>query len=390
MQNRREARIAVVHPWYLAYGGAEAVVEALATLLPNAEFVTIFSDPKCLPEKLRSRVLRSSSLNFLPGKYLYYRHLLGLLPFLFESMDLSTYDIVVTSDSAVAKGVLVAEGATHICYCHSPMRALWDSRWEFRNLVPFFVRPIYDVVTNYLRMWDFFAAQRVDHFVANSEAVAQRIRRYYGREAKVIYPPVNLPQQSSSQEREDFYLSVARLTPTKRIDLAIHACNQLGRKLVVVGTGRHLKYLEQIAGPTITFRGFVSPEERSHLYRTCRAVIAVSDEDFGIVPVEAQAHGSPVIALGLGGTRETVIPLSTCSITDSGAKFATGVYCSAQTTDALVDAILEFEKVESKFSEDVIRSNAERFGAREFARQISELVHQVAHERGVEVAISSS
>jgi glycosyltransferase involved in cell wall biosynthesis len=382
----RKARIAIVHPWFLAHGGAEHVVDVLASMFPQADFFTLFYTPKDLPANLQKRKITASKANWLPWKYVIYRYLLPFYPIAFEEIDLRGYDLVITSDSCVAKGVLVDQHARHICYCHSPMRAVWDKRFEFRQFIPYLGRPIYTLVTHHIRQWDFQAAQRVDVFVANSKYVRERIKKYYRRECSVIYPPVELQTGSISQKHDNFYLSVGRLTHTKRIELLIEACNRLERRLVIVGGGRHAAGLKKIAGPAIEFTGRVSHQELDLRYRSCRALLFASDEDFGLVPVEAQGYGRPVVAFGHGGSLETIIGLGQTDETGKPLS-PTGVFFDSQTVDSVCDAILRFEANEGAFDPHAIRCWAERFSEQRFEQQFLQLVEKVALDASITLDI---
>ncbi len=373
MSKNKEARVAIVHPWFIAHGGAEHVVDVLATIFPQADFFTLFYTEQGLPANLRGRKITASKANWIPYKYSIYRYLLGFYPMAFEEIDLRGYDLVITSDSCVAKGAIIDQGARHICYCHSPMRALWDQRFEFREILPVFARPFFTLATHLVRQWDFQAAQRVDYFVANSNYVAERISQYYRRESTVIYPPVVLQSGPISTTHENFYLSVCRLTETKRVDLLVEACKRLNRRLVVVGDGRHAGALQKLAGPTIEFRGRVSNQDLDQLYRGCRALLFAANEDFGIVPVEAQGYGRPVIAYGHGGSLETIV--ADGQVDSQGLPIAsTGVLFPKQTVDCVCEAILRYEATEHCFHSASIRAHAEKFADKEFAKQLIALI----------------
>jgi glycosyltransferase involved in cell wall biosynthesis len=249
------------------------------------------------------------------------------------------------------------------------MRCLYDQYRDFRDELSLIPRIVFILATHYVRMWDFIAAQRVTSFVGDSFHIAERIHKFYGRECKVIYPPVDTRRAYIDKNAGDYYLSVGRLTGFKRVDLAIRACNQLERRLIIAGSGRELRRLKKMAGRTIEFRGRVSAEERSRLYAQSRALLFPSNEDFGIVPVEAQAHGRPVIAYGRGGALETVI------------ESVTGVYFEEQTPDSLADAILRFEKIEREFVPERIQQHARTFDTEVFKAAIRELAEGLIAER---------
>jgi len=362
-------RVAIVHPWYLAYGGAEQTANVLASMYPQADFFTAFYREQDLPSNLRGRSITTLSWNWLPAKEKLFRYLLPFHPLAFESLDLRKYDLVLSSDSCVTKCILTDQGAVHICYCHSPMRCLWDLHQEFRSSMPRAVKPFFTLGTHYVRQCDYLAAQRVDAFVANSKNVAERIRKFYQRESFVVYPPVDTHKGYIDNKTEDYYLSVGRLVETKRIDVLIVACNRLRRRLVIVGSGREEKRLKTIAGPTIEFAGKVSEERLGQLYARCRAFLFAANEDFGIVPVEAQSFGRPVIAFGYGGALETVIVGD-----NSESNSATGVYFLEQTADSLQKAILAFEGLEGRFDPIVAQKNAARFDTRYFVSGMRRVV----------------
>ena len=353
-------RIAIVHPWFLALGGAEESVGILAEMYPTADIFTLFSSESGLPPQLRHRKIIVSKWNFLPGKYHFYRHLLPIYARAFESIDLHGYDLVLSSDSCVIKGILLDDQTTHVCFCHSPMRCLYDQYREYVKELPWFARPIFRLATHSLRIWDFIAAQRVTGFATNSKYIAQRVRTYYGRDSEVVYAPVQTDQGYIDLATEDYYLSVGRLVSSKRVDLAIRACNQLGRRLIIVGCGRELASLKKIAGPTIEFVGRIPADQLSLLYARCRALLFVAKEDFGIVPLECQSYGRPVIAYGGGGAMETVIP------------HVTGLHFEEQTADSLIKAIALFET--ERYNPVQIRANARVFDTIEFKRRFSAFV----------------
>jgi glycosyltransferase involved in cell wall biosynthesis len=370
-------RIAIVHPWFLANGGAEQTVNVLASMYRGADFFTLFYRDQDLPSNLFGRSITASSWNWLPAKYWLFRYLLPLYPLAFESLDLRGYDLVLSSDSCVTKCILIDQGAVHVCYCHSPMRCLWDLRREFRESLPGIARPVFTLGSHYVRQCDFAAAQRVDAFVANSKNVAERIQSFYRRESRLLYPPVNTRKGYIAEKTEDYYLTVGRLVQTKRIDLLIAACNALRRKLVIVGEGREEKRLKAIAGPTIEFTGRVSDEQLSELYARCKAFLFAADEDFGIVPVEAQSFGRPVIAYGHGGSLETVIGAGS----NVGGS-ATGLFFREQSPDSVKEAILEFDRVQAMFNPIQIRKHAARFDTQNFVSEIASIVEEAMERSG--------
>lgn len=293
-------RVAIVHHWFVSQGGGERVAEALAQMYPSADIFALVADPEKIPQSLRDRSLQTSILNRIPFANRIYRQLLPLYPLAVEQIDLSAYDLILTSDSGPMKGTIVSPSAVHICYCHSPMRYLWDQYHEYRRSMGRIPRAAFSLSAHYVRTWDQRAAQQVTEFAANSCYVASRIRRYYGRESTVIYPPVDTSSGYLVDARRDAYLTVGRLVPYKRIDLLIQACNLLGRELRIIGTGPEEVRLRRQAGKTVRFLGNVDDATLWEEYAHCRAFLFAADEDFGMAVVEAQACGRPVIALGKG------------------------------------------------------------------------------------------
>jgi glycosyltransferase involved in cell wall biosynthesis len=361
-------RIAIVHYWFVGNGGGERVVEALAEMFPKADLFALVADPVTMSPSLRKHHLTTSFLQRIPGSRKWYRYLLPLQPLALEQLDLSEYDLILSSESGPAKGVISGAGACHICYCHSPMRYLWDMYPRYHRSLGLLTRGVFGLTAHYLRMWDLASASRVDYFVANSQNVAGRIRKHYRREASVIYPPVNIPNERLCGKVEDYYLVVGRLIDYKRVDIAIEACNRLNRKLRIIGEGDQYKRLRRLAGRNVEFLGRLDDEQVRANYSGCRALLFPAEEDFGIVPVEAQAFGRPVIAFGRGGTLETVKGMNEAGLPNP--ETATGVFFSEQTADSMVNAIRMFESVEPRFSPSFIRSSVEGFGVARFKSEM--------------------
>jgi glycosyltransferase involved in cell wall biosynthesis len=364
-------RVAIVHYWFVSYRGGERVVEALASMFPQADLFSPVANPEALPHSLRGHHLRTSFLQKLPGSHRWHRRFLPLYPLALEQFDLSGYDLVISSESGPAKGVITSAGTCHICYCHSPMRYLWDFYHNYRNgsTMGRCSRPVFTLASHYLRMWDAASAHRVDYFAANSQNVASRIRKHYRRNAAVIYPPVNIDAGYLAERTDDYYLSVGQLVDYKRMDLAIMACNRLGRRLRVVGEGEQYARLKKLAGPSITFCGSLSEEQLHEQYAHCRALLFPGEEDFGMVPVEALSFGRPVIAFDRGGTRETVrgiYPGSGCA-----PEASSGIFFRDQSVDSVISGIRAFEEAEHRFSPFFIKQQAERFGPTHFREGFS-------------------
>ena len=371
LRSLQKLRVAIVHYWFVTHRGGERVVEAIARMLPQADLFSVVADPSAIPDSLRGRSLKTSFLQKLPGSTRWHRHFLLLYPLALEQFDLSEYDLVLSSESGPAKGVLTGAQTCHVCYCHSPMRYLWDFYHRYRNgaSVGRLSRPFFTLASHYLRMWDAASADRVDYFIANSQNVASRIRKHYRRDAAVIYPPVNVDAGYVAEKIEDFYLAVGHFVDYKRIDLAITACNRLGRKLHVVGDGGQYTRLRKLAGPSVHFCGALSDNELREQYAHCRALLFPGEEDFGIVPVEALSFGRPVIAYGRGGVLETVKGFHSAS--PHAPEHSTGVFFRQQSFDALVDAIETFEGIEHKFRPFFIKQQADRFAPEYFRDSLS-------------------
>lgn len=359
-------RIAILNPWFLMGGGGSKVTNVLASIFPQAEFFTLFYKEQSIPTNVRGRALHTSFLHRIPWIIHLYRFLLPLFPLASESLDLRGFDLVISSDASGIKGMVVDQDALHICYCHTPIRYAWDLYLTFGARAPMLVKPIFYLFAHYLRQWDFLAAQRVDLFIANSRYIRRRIHTYYRRESTVIYPPVDTARGYISSDVGDYYLSVGRLAHTKRLDLIVEACVRSGRRLLIAGSGREEARLKAMAGPTITFLGKVADADLSELYARCRAFIFAADEDFGIVPVEAQSYGRPVIAYGCGGILETVLA--------GDRDQATGVFFPEQTVDSILDGFRRFEEIEGQFDPAFIRAHAQKFDTSIFTAAIEKYV----------------
>ena len=359
-------KLALTQDWLNSFGGAERVLTELQRVFPGAPIFTTVHEPERLPPALRAWDVRPSFLQRVPLARRHYRAFLPLMPLAWESFDFTGYDVVLATASAFAKGVLVPPDTRTICYCYTPPRYLWDQYHEQTRHVR--GKPLVAAAAHWLRMWDRAAADRVDHFVAISETVAARIRRYYRRESEIVYPPVDTSLfVPNGRPPEDFLLLVARLVPYKRVDLAIQAAARLNRALWVVGEGPERRRLEAMAGPTVRFLGQLPDAEVAGLYARARAFIFPGMDDFGIAPVEAQAAGRPVVAYGRGGALETIVD------------GVTGVFFDEPTVDALAEAI---ERAWSTpFDPAACRANAERFDAAVFRDRIARIVAEWAPSR---------
>lgn len=356
-------RVAIVHDWLNGMRGGERVLEALLELYPSAELYTLFHDPGSVSEQIESRPILASVLDRLPGGRRYYRHLLPLYPWAVGRFDLTGFDLVISSSHCAAKGVRVPELTPHVCYCHTPMRYLWDQYDAYfaKGRVSLPTRLAMSVVAGPLRRWDARTALEVDHFVANSRHIQDRIKRCYGRESNVVHPPVDLERFSPGPEpRADFYLTLGALVPYKRLDLAVAAFNRLGQPLRVVGAGVERKRLRAMAGPNVRIEGLVSDEEVVTLLARCRALILPGVEDFGIGVVEALASGAPVIALGEGGALDTVHEAGN----GTDPSMANGVFFPEQTVEALLQAVERFQRLD--FDPAAVAASAADFSRSRF------------------------
>lgn len=354
-------KVALVHDYLNQMGGAERVLLALHDLYPDAPIFTSIYDPARLDPAFRRLDIRSSFMQRLPLISKHHQPFLMLYPLAFERFDLREYDLILSSSSAFAKGVVARPDAHHICYCHTPMRWAWSYQdyieWEklappARAVLPFFIR--------HLRRWDQATARRVDYFIANSSVVAQRIANCYQHEATVIPPPVVTARYSISPNQEAYFLVVSRLVPYKRIDIAIEACNLLRLPLKIIGIGRDRARLERLAGPTIEFLGWLPDEQVQRYLARCQALIHPGAEDFGLTPLEAQASGRPVIAYGAGGALMSVID------------GVTGLFFHERSPHALAEVLATFQP--EHFDPQVIRRHAEAFDIACFQRRIAEFI----------------
>lgn len=362
-------KVAIVHEWLTVYGGSERVVEALHAIYPDAPIYCLVYDAERMPARFRSYDIRPTFLQKLPFAKKHYQAFLPLMPYAYEQLDLTEYDVVITSSSACAKGVLTRSDAWNICYCHTPMRYAWE-------LYQAYIRPAGKVKRffigwqmHHIRMWDRLAADRVDAFIANSDYIARRIRKYYRRDAAVIFPPVRTEQYLLGP-KEAFYLIVSRLVAYKRVDLAVEAFNRLGLPLVIIGDGGERAQLCRRAAGNIRFLGRLSDAEIADWYSRAKAFVFCGEEDFGLTPVEAQAAGTPVIAYGKGGVRESVL------------EGKTGLFFAEPTAESLCRAVEQFERQGVSWSAEEIKAHAEQFSLerfqREFARQVQKITENGA------------
>jgi glycosyltransferase involved in cell wall biosynthesis len=369
-------KVALVHDWLTGMRGGERCLEVFCELFPDADLFTLLHVPGSVAPVIERRRVVTSFIQRLPAAAERYRSYLPLFPAAIRRFDLRGYEVILSSSHAVAKSVPVPSGALHVCYCFTPMRYVWDLYEDYfgRDAGPL-TRLAMPPLAAWLRRWDRRTAAGVRHFVAISRFVADRIRRAYGRDADVIYPPVDVGRFRIDDGPGDFYLVVSALTPYKRIDLAIEAANRLARPLLVVGSGPEARRLRSLAGPTVELLGWRDDAEVADLYARCRALVFTSVEDFGITPLEAMASGRPVIALGRGGALETVVPMG-------GADPPTGLLFAHQTVDDLVGAIQAFERDPGRFEPKALRRRAEAFDRPIFKERIASYLDARLREAG--------
>lgn len=359
------SKIALVHDYFIQMGGAERVAAAMHDSFPSAPIYTTVALPHRLPKELRGADIRTSAMQRLPGMEQRFRQYFMLYPFAVEHFDLSEFDLIFSSSSGYAKGVRRRSNAIHVCYCHTPMRWAWRyedyvARENFGRVT----RSLLPLSLWGLRKWDLRAARQPNYYIANSRLVARRIKEIYGREAFVIPPPIEVDRFQMSSHLDDYYLVLSRLVPYKRIDLAIEACNRLNRRLVIIGDGPDRARLQKLAGPRTEFLGRQPDAQVNKFASRCRALLFTGEEDFGMVPLEVNAAGRPVIAFRGGGAMETVV------------EGVTGVFFNEATSASLEDAIEEFES--RSWSQNALRRHAEKFDRSVFTFRVLQFLASVA------------
>jgi glycosyltransferase involved in cell wall biosynthesis len=356
-------KVAIIHYWLVGMRGGEKVLEELCAIFPQAEIFTHVVAPEAISPRLRQHKIHTTFINRLPGAKKHYQKYLPLMPMALEELDLHGFDLVISSESGPAKGVITPPECLHICYCHSPMRYVWNMYHDYKREAGSLTRLLMPPLFHYLRQWDQLSGARVDHFLANSTAVQARIGKYYRRKATVIHPPVDTEAFAiTSDKLGDYYLVCGQLVGYKRVDLAVEACNRNGRPLVVIGGGEKLKSLKAKAAANIRFLGPQPFEVLRDHYQHCRALLFPGEEDFGIVPVEAMACGRPVIAYGRGGVLDTV------------RDGTTGILFYEQTVEALLGAIADYEEQSDTFNPELISNHALQFSKKVFRQRISDCI----------------
>ena len=362
-------RVALVHDVVVHIGGAERVLQCLHRTFPEAPIYTLVFDERVTKEAFPEAIIHSSFVQGLPGSVRYFRAYAPLYPLAVESFDMTEYDVVLSSSFSFAKGVIVPPGVFHVCYCHSPLRYLWSEYHYYRRTIfsQTWKRVLVDPILTWLRVWDHASADRVDDFVANSKSVADRITKYYRRRSVIVHPPVPVAEIQFAESTGGYYLLVSRLMAYKRVDLAIEAFNRLGLPLKIVGTGPMLRELRRMSKPNIEFLGSITDQELSGCYAGCRALVFPGHEDFGIVMVEAQAYGKPVIAYGAGGASEIVVD------------GRSGVLFEKQTSESLEDAVARLDRL--SLSSEEIRNSALRFDTSKFQNSMRHIIESGFEKR---------
>jgi len=365
----KDLKVALVHEWFVDYSGSEKVLEQILNVFPQAD---LFGQVDFLPENLRfytqNKSITTSFVQKLPFAKKKYRNYLPLMPLAVEQFNVSQYDIVISNSHAVSKGVISNNNQLHFCYCHSPIRYAWDLYHEYlknSNLDRGLKGLIAKMILHYLRQWDLSTINRIDFFIANSEYIKKRIKKIYKREAKVIYPPVDTHKFQLMTQKEDYYLTASRLVPYKRIDFIVEAFNQMpDKRLVVIGDGPEFQKIKLKAGNNIDLLGFQSFEILHKYMQKAKAFIFAADEDFGIIPVEAQACGTPVIALRRGGVIETV------------REHETGLFFEGLEIEQLIEKVQLHHKMKKDFDPYKIRQHSLRFSKDRFVKEFQEFVYE--------------
>lgn len=357
-------KVAIIHYWLVTMRGGEKVIEALLDVYPDADIYTHVINPENISDKINRRVAGTTFIQKLPLATKLYQSYLSLMPYALEQLDLRQYDLIISSESGPAKGVITSPDSLHICYCHSPMRYVWDMYHDYKERTSFLKKLLMPVIMHRMRLWDLASSFRVDYFIANSSFVQKRLQKFYRRESVIIYPPVDVQDYYIADEIDDFYLLVGQLVAYKNTRLAIDAFNKSGKSLVIIGVGDELNTLKAIAGKNISLLGYQDVDVIKYHYAHCKALIFPGIEDFGMVPVEAMASGRPVIALRKGGAIDTVV------------ENVTGVFFDQPTINALNLAIEQFEQSIKNFDSAVIKAHAKQFDKTIFAQKIRDYMQQ--------------
>lgn len=373
-------RVAIIHYWLVGMRGGEKVLEEILRLFPQADIFTHVVDHQKISPIISAHKITQTFVGHFPGARRHYQKYLGFMPRALEELDLRGYDLVISSESGPAKGVIAPPGSCHICYVHSPMRYIWDHYPDYAARLGPVGKLYFSRLAHRLRQWDVTTAARVDRFVANSSFVAGRIKRYYGHDAEVVHPPVDLDayRLSATPRKREYYLFVSELVRYKRADLVIEAFRRLNKPLLVVGDGEERKELAKNLPGNVQMLGRVRFDELPGLYQGARALIFPAEEDFGIVPVEAMACGTPVLAYRRGGALDSVVDGQT------------GLFFDRQEPESMVQAVLKFEALEGRFDPELISRYAMKFSAARFRDQFRRVVQRAVADQSPDRTYSMS
>jgi glycosyltransferase involved in cell wall biosynthesis len=384
LRDLQSLKVALVHDWLTGMRGGEKCLEVFCEIFPQADIYTLVHNKGSVSPAIENHPIKTSWIQRLPLVDRKYRHYLPFFPWAIRGFSLKGYDLILSSSHCVAKGVSVPAGTLHVAYIHTPMRYVWDMFEVYfgrRSSAGWPVRGLMALLAPALRRWDARSNDQVHFFLANSRHVQGRILSYYGRQAEVIPPPVEAQVFDLAPEQGSFYLIVTALAPYKRIDLAIRAFNQMGKPLVIVGTGPLKAELQRIAGKKITWLGWQSPEDLKRLYGACRGFIFPGEEDAGITPLEAQASGRPVVAFGRGGALETVVPLK--DFLEGRRDFFSGVFFPEQTEPALIRAVEDLEAHLHQLNPDKVRAHALNYDRQIFKERITQSLLGKLHQHRI-------
>lgn len=369
METQQKLKVAIVHDWLTNMGGAEQVVMVLLEMFPDATVFTSLLNRENVDPQILSADIRTSFLQRLPKKLRRHQRLLPFMPLAFEQFNLNGYDLVISSSSSCAKGIITGVNTLHVCYCYTPMRYAWDFYHEYIGTLNGLKKSFAEIFMSYIRIWDRLSADRVDGFIAISNHIKKRIKKHYAQTSQVIYPPVWTSRfRDAKCAKEDFYLVVSRLVPYKRIDLAIHACNELGKNLIVIGSGQEFSNLKRMAGPTVKLLGRQPDQVVNEYIGRAKAFLFPGEEDFGITMVEAISSACPVIAFGRGGATDIVL------------HNVTGILFEEQTVDSLKNAIKLFEQ--TSFDVSKLLEHSKKFDKVIFKEKFLNYVLQLGNKNG--------
>lgn len=360
-------KTAIMHEWFVNYAGSEKVVESLNNIYPTSDIFSIvdFLNKEDREIILNGKGVKTTSIQNYPFAKKLFRNYLSRFPQAIEQLDFSKYDLIISSSHAFAKGIITNSDQLHICYCHTPMRYAWDLYHQYLSSVGFLRKHFIKKILHKLRNWDIINSNRVDYFIANSNHVAKRIKKIYRRDAEVIHPPVDVDKFSCETKKDNYYLAASRFVPYKKMDIIIEAFNRMpDKKLVVIGDGQDFKKAKSIAGKNIELLGYIKNKELHKYMKNAKAFVFAAEEDFGIVLVEAQACGTPVIAYGIGGACDSVIDKKT------------GLFFYEQTPKSIAEAVLKFEKTETKFNPLKISKHAQKFSRANFEKKIKKIIDE--------------